>query len=174
MREDFGVWQGTHVEFGPQDPNRAKTAEMPTQGPRQSAAKKHSWPHHICLASMVAILPTWEKIDFGLLPEIGKKWPENGVWPHRENREKIAQKLEKSPENWKKSHFWVIFPIFRRFFPDFPGDAKIHFRAIFFRFRAEARNRFSPRSARSQLNGTKIATNKGTKTNRTNGTIFTR
>ena len=49
-----------------------------------------------------------------------------------------------------------FFPIFGRFFqflgdffPIFPVRLKGHFRAIFFRFRAEARNRFSLRSARS-------------------------
>ena len=54
--------------------------------------------------------------------------------------------------NHQQKHpiFGRFFLFFRRFFPHFPGEAKIHFRAIFFRFRAEARNRFSPRSARSQ------------------------
>ena len=35
------------------------------------------------------------------------------------NREKIAQKYGKSPQNREKSHFWAIFPIFGAIFPRF-------------------------------------------------------
>ena len=57
------------------------------------------------------------KMDFGLTGKIGKKSPEN--W---KNRSKMGF----------FSYFRAIFPIFGRFFRDFPVEAKIHFRAIFF------------------------------------------
>ena len=57
----------------------------------------------------------------GLPPEMGKKWPKNGFWPHRENG-KIGPKMG---QKWQ-------FSLFGHFFPIFPGEAKIHFSAIFF------------------------------------------
>ena len=93
----------------------------------------------ILICDLVDLGENW----FWLPPEIGRKWPENGFWPHRENREKIAGKKEKSPENGIFANFRAFFA-FLAIFPDFPGEAKIHFRAIFFRFQAEARSRFLP------------------------------
>ena len=66
------------------------------------------------------------KIDFGLTGKIGKKSPKNG-------------------KNGSNIGFRAIFPIFGRFFPYFPGEAKIDFSAIFSRFRAGG-----PKSAFSQ------------------------
>ena len=71
------------------------------------------------------------KIDFGLTRKIGKKSPKNR-------------------KNGPKTDFRAVFPIFRRFFPYFPGEAKIDFSAIFSDFGPEARNRHSPRHAYSQ------------------------
>ena len=44
----------------------------------------------------------------------------------------MAEKLENWPKNGEKVHFWANLPIFRPFFPPFPGGAEIHFSAIFF------------------------------------------
>ena len=69
----------------------------------------------------------------GLRPEIGKEWPKNGFWPHREKGKKMAEKWENWPKNGSKM---AIFPFFGHLFPLFPGGAKIHFSANFFPFRA--------------------------------------
>ena len=79
--------------------------------------------------------------------KMARKWILASAGKSGKNRPKIGKIAQK----WDFSYFRAIFRIFGRFFPDFPGEAKIHFRAIFFRFGAEARNRFSPRTARSQI-----------------------
>ena len=75
----------------------------------------------------------------GLRPEMGKKWPKNGFWPHRE-------KGKKWPKNGKVAifdpflgHFWANLPIFRPFFPFFPVSPKSIFRPFFSHFGPEAR-----------------------------------
>ena len=69
----------------------------------------------------------------GLRPEMGKRWPKNGFWPHQEKGEKMAEKWENWAQKWVKNGH---FPILRPFFPLFPAGAKIHFLSIFFPFRA--------------------------------------
>ena len=65
-----------------------------------------------------ACSPSWEKIDFGPRPEIGKKsHTRNGIWPHRGNGEQMAPKQEKLIQSCAKSHLWAIFPIFGPFSP---------------------------------------------------------
>ena len=72
----------------------------------------------------------------------GKKIAEKSIFfPIPENREKSPQ----NRKNGSKIGYRAIFPIFWRFFPYFPGEAKIDFPAIFFRFRAGG-----PKSAFSQ------------------------
>ena len=62
--------------------------------------------------------------ESGLRPEMGKKWPKNGFWPHQE-------KGEKWPKNGLKMDFWANFPIFRLFFPFSPVGPKSIFRPFF-------------------------------------------
>ena len=77
----------------------------------------------------------------GLRPEMGKKWPKNGFWPHR-------KKGEKMDEKWQNCRF---LPIFGPFFPLFSGGAKIHFSAIFSHFGPEARFGVCTGQPRSQF-----------------------
>ena len=67
----------------------------------------------------------------GLRPEMRKKWPKNGVWPHRQKGKKWSKML---------THFWPIFAHFSAIFPPFPGGAKIHFSANSFPFQAGGLN----------------------------------
>ena len=76
-------------------------------------------------------MPAWEKIGLPLAQN-RKKSPRNGFWPHRENRGKVTQKLEKCPKHSPEMGFGASFPICGPFFPYFRGEAKIHFSAIFF------------------------------------------
>ena len=78
----------------------------------------------------------WENADFGL----GKKSPKTDFGLTR----KMGKKSPKNRKNGSKIGFRAIFPIFWRFFPHFPGEAKIDFSAILFR------NRHSPGHAYSQ------------------------
>ena len=59
----------------------------------------------------------------GLRPEMGKKWPKNGVWPHREKGEKMAEKWESGRFSYFFSPFFPFSPksIFRPFFSPFLG-----------------------------------------------------
>ena len=71
------------------------------------------------------------------------------IGPPARNGRKMAEKWilaplqKKGGKNGRKmgklpflTHFWANFPIFRPFFPLFPGGAKIDFSTIFFPFRA--------------------------------------
>ena len=62
---------------------------------------------------------------------MGKKWPKNGFWPHREKEEKMAEKWENWPKNGSKL---VIFPFFGHFSPFFPVGPKSIFRPFFSHF----------------------------------------
>ena len=68
----------------------------------------------------------------GLRHEIGKKSPKNRFWPHPENRERIAQKLEKWPEN-------PIFEPFFLFLDDFFPIFRVRPKMIFRRFSSDFR-----------------------------------
>ena len=86
----------------------------------------------------------------GFRPEMGKKRPKNGFWPHRKNGRKMAEKWENWPKNGSKcqiSHVSAIFlrpkmgqkcqiSHFSAIFLPFSRWAKIHFSAVFFPFRA--------------------------------------
>ena len=104
----------------------------------------------LALGSRFASMRAWENADFGPPARNRKKIPpKNRFWPHPENREKNRRKIGKMAQ---KSVFGPFFPIFRRFFPYFPGEAKIDFSAILFPdFGPEARNRHSPRHTYSQI-----------------------
>ena len=109
----------------------------------KGGSPKRAVPPGTKLASMRA----WEKADFGPPARNRKKnrWKiDFGL------SRKIGKKSLKNRKNGPKTDFWAIFPIFLRFFPYFPGEAKIDFLAIFSDFGPEARNRHSPRHAYSQ------------------------
>ena len=68
----------------------------------------------------------------GLRPEMGKKQPKNGFWPHRKQRGKMAEKWENWPKNGSKNGSkMAIFPFFGDFLP-FAGGAKNPFFRPFF------------------------------------------
>ena len=97
------------------------------------------------LTPWFANMSAWEKIGSGLQNKIGKKSPKNGFWPHRKNRGR-----ENGPGNWKNGRKFSPKWVLRPFFPDFCGQAKIHFPAILFLFWTGGPNRFSSRRACSQ------------------------
>ena len=72
-------------------------------------------------------------------PKWGWKWPKNGFWPRLKNGGRMARKMGKMARNSIFEPFWAhFFPFSGPFFsfsgpfsPHFPGEAKIHFSAIF-------------------------------------------
>ena len=63
-----------------------------------------------CQTDSLASLPTWEKIDFGRSPKIGKISPKNGFG--------LAGKTgKKSPKNGILGNLGAIFPFLGPFFP---------------------------------------------------------
>ena len=94
----------------------------------------------------LASLRAWEKADFGPEARNRIKLAEKSILASPGNREKIAQKRGKMT----RKPIFEPFCYFERFFPDFPGEAKIGLRRFFLDFGPEARNRPSPRHANSQ------------------------
>ena len=73
--------------------------------------------------------PGWYRSISGLQPEMGTKiWLGHGFWRHLENCGKMARKMVRK---WLQNGIWGHFPIFRAIFPHFPGEAEIHFPAVF-------------------------------------------
>ena len=103
------------------------------------------------LTLRIFLIPlTCYRLPSGLWPEIGQKWPKNGLWPHRGKGQKNGRKMAKTALN---CHFSAIFgrffPFFGHFSAPFPGEAISHFSAFFARFWAEGPKAVCSRSTRS-------------------------
>ena len=79
--------------------------------------------HRNALLVLRSRLPCTD-LKSGLQPEMGKKWPKNGFWPHREKGRKMAPKSLFYPFFGQFSHFSAIF---FRFFPVRPKSFFGHF-----------------------------------------------
>ena len=64
-------------------------------------------------------------------PKSEKKWAENGFWPHRENRQKMAQNRKNHPQNGIWGYSAVIFPVLGPFFAYFSAIGQSPFSAHF-------------------------------------------
>ena len=53
----------------------------------------------------------------GLRPEMGKKWPNNGFWPHREKRKKWPENGKTGPKKGKHGFLGQFSYFFGHFFP---------------------------------------------------------
>ena len=122
------------------------------------ALANQTWHAEICSGKLVAsflVQTSCIAIPIALYrPHLG---------PRARNGEKMAEKRTLAPprkrgkngEAWGKqlslTHFWADIPIFRPFFPIFPGGTKIHVSAIFSHFGPEARNGVCTGQSGSQI-----------------------
>ena len=76
--------------------------------------------------------PDLESRGPGTNPLWGRKWLKNGFWPHLGNGRKMARNMRKMARHSIFEPFSAHFCHFPgHIFPHFPGEAKIHFSAIF-------------------------------------------
>ena len=88
-------------------------------------------------SATVGILFAWYRPYFGPEEKNGKNV---GFGLPRENRKKLAEQKGKMAPNPIFTHFWAIFPSFRRIFSYFLGEAETYMFPISSYLRPEARN----------------------------------
>ena len=92
---------------------------------------------------------TWYRSISGLRPEMGRKWPKNGFWPHLKNGGNMAQKIGKMARNSIFEPFSGHFFHFPGHFSHFPG----HFSPFFSRGQNPCFGHFHPHFGPEARNG---------------------